>query len=130
MTTRVLIAEDMAAYRETLVATLDLEDDIEVVAQLATGDRVLPAVLEHRPDVALLDIDLPGIDGLTVTTELCARHPTCRVLILTGLAHATHLARALAAGAAGFLAKDRPADDLIDAVRRVARGERVFPEHP
>lgn len=130
MSTRVLVAEDMDAYRETLVATLDLEDDIEVVAQLAAGDRVVSAVAEHRPDVALLDIDLPGVDGLTVAAQLRRRQPACRVLILTGLSGPAHLARAVAAGACGFLAKDEPADGLIDAVRRVARGERVFPARP
>jgi DNA-binding NarL/FixJ family response regulator len=127
MSTRVLVAEDMDAYRETLVATLELEDDIEVVAQLATGDRVVSAVAEHRPDVALLDIDLPGVDGLTVAAELRGRQPACHVLILTGLPGPVHLSRAVAVGACGFLAKDEPADGLIDAVRRVARGERVFP---
>jgi two-component system, NarL family, response regulator DesR len=87
-----------------------------LVAALASGDRTAPEALQHRPDVALLDIDLPGTDGLTAAAQLRERLPACRVLILTGLA----------AGVSGFLVKDGPADDLVDAVRRVARGERVF----
>ena len=126
MTTRVLVAEDVDAYRDTLVAVLELEDDLEVVAELAVGDRIVPAALEHHPDVALLDIDLPGTDGLTVAVELRRRLPACRVLILTGLATPDHAARALAAGVSGFLVKDIPADDLVDAVRAAARGERTF----
>jgi len=130
MRTRVLIAEDVDVLRGTLVALLELEDDLEVVAELASGDRIVPAALQRNPDVALLDIDLPGTDGLTAAAELHQRLPGCRVLILTGLAGADHLARALAAGVSGFLVKDGPADDLIDAVRRVARGERVFAAPP
>jgi two-component system response regulator DesR len=124
--TRVLVAEDVDAYRDTLVAILELEDDLEVVADLASGERIVFVALDLRPDVALLDIDLPGMDGLTAAAELRDRLPTCRVLILTGLAATDSHDRALAAGVSGFLVKDRPADDLVDAVRRVARGERVF----
>jgi two-component system response regulator DesR len=126
MRTRVLIAEDVPILRDTLVALLELEDDLEVVAELASGDRIVPAALERHPHVALLDIDLPGIDGLTAAAELRERLPGCRVLILTGLAGPDSRNRALAAGVSGFLVKDGPADDLVDAVRRVARGERVF----
>ncbi|GAB3413337.1 response regulator [Flindersiella endophytica] len=128
MLTRVLVAEDVDVLRETLVALLELEDDLEVVAELGSGDRVLPAVLEHHPDVALLDIDLPVVDGLSIAAELRDRHPAaCPVLLLTGLARPGILDRAQAAGASGFLVKDGPADLLVDAVRRIARGERVFP---
>jgi two-component system response regulator DesR len=130
MSTRVLVAEDVDVLRDTLVALLELEDDLEVVAELARGDRVVPAALDHHPDVALLDIDLPGTDGLTAAAELRDRLPTCRVLILTGLAAPDHLTRALAAGVSGFLIKDGPADDLVDAVRKVARGEHVFDAQP
>jgi two-component system response regulator DesR len=126
MSTRVLVAEDADAYRDTLVAILELEDDLEVVAELASGDHIVPAALEHHPDVALLDIDLPGTDGLTAAAELGRRLPGCRVLILTGLAAPDSLGRALAANVSGFLFKDGPADRLVDAVRMVARGERVF----
>ncbi|WP_163510529.1 response regulator [Fodinicola acaciae] len=127
MGTRVLIAEDVAVLRETLVALLQLEADLDVVAAVAGGDHILPAALRHRPDVALLDIDLPAVDGLTATAELRVRLPACRVLILTGLAMPDRVDRSRAAGAAGLLVKDTPADFLADAVRRVARGERVFP---
>jgi two-component system response regulator DesR len=130
MRTRVLVAEDVEVLRETLVALLELEGDLEVVAELASGDRIVPEALERRPDVALLDIDLPGTDGLTAAAELRELLPACRVLILTGLATVDGHGRALAAGVSGFLLKDGPADDLIDAVRRVARGERVFAALP
>lgn len=130
MRTRVLIAEDVEILRETLVALLELEGDLEVVAELASGDRIVPEALVHHPDVALLDIDLPGTDGLTAAAELHERLPACRVLILTGLATPDSRTRAQAAGVSGFLVKDGPADALIDAVRRVARGERVFVAQP
>jgi two-component system response regulator DesR len=123
---RVLVAEDVAVVRETLAALLGLEDDIEVAVTLASGDQILPAALEHHPDVALLDIDLPGTDGLTAAAELARRLPGCRVLILTGLEAPGHLDAALQAGVCGFLLKDGPADELIGAVRAVARSERVI----
>jgi two-component system response regulator DesR len=123
---RVLIAEDVRALRQTLVALLTLEDDIEVVAEVAAGDGIVPAAVEHRPDVALLDIDLPVVDGLTAAAELRRRLPACRTVILTGLSQLDNLRRALAVGASGFLLKDLPADDLIAAIRAVARGERVI----
>lgn len=123
---RILVAEDVDAYREAVVSVLELEDDLEVVAELASGDRIVATALDARPDLALLDIDLPGTDGLAAAAELRARLPGCRVLILTGLAAADHVARARAAGVSGFLLKDGTADDLVDAVRRVARGERCY----
>lgn len=122
---RILIAEDVRILRDTLVAVLQLEDDLEVVATAATGDEIVPAGLEHRPDVAVLDIDLPGIDGLTAAAELHRRLPACRTLILTGMGKPGHLRRAMAAHVRGFMIKDAPADQLIDAIRRVAAGERV-----
>ena len=127
---RVLLAEDVDVLRDTLVALLDLEDDIAVVAAVARGDRIVPEALAHRPDVALLDLDLPGTDGLTAATELRGQLPDCRVLIMTGLAMPGAGSRALAAGVSGFLVKAGAADDLIDAVRRVARGERAFATRP
>lgn len=127
MPTRVLVAEDVDVVRDTLVALLELEDDLEVVAEVASGDRILTAARDRLPDVALLDVDLPGVDGLTAAGELRGRLPGCRVLILTGLARADSLDRSLAAGVSGFLLKDGPVEVLVDAVRRVARGERVFP---
>jgi two-component system, NarL family, response regulator DesR len=90
----------------------------------------MAAALQHHADVAVLDIDLPGVDGLTAAAGPREQPPACRVLILTGLARPGNLGRALAAGVSGFLVKDGPADDLVDAVRRVARGERVFAAQP
>lgn len=123
---RVLIAEDAAVLRETLAALLDLEEDIEVAATLAAGDQIMPAAVEHRPDVAVLDIALPGTDGITAAAELTARLPRCRVLILTGLDLPGNLEAAMRAGVSGFLLKDGPSHRLIAAVRAVARGERVI----
>lgn len=123
---RVLIAEDADVVRDTLVALLGLEAGIEVAAAVATGDQIVPAALEHRPDVALLDIGLPGVDGLTAAAELTSRLPSCRVLILTGLDAPANLGAALRAGVRGFLFKDEPAGELIGAVRAVARGEQVI----
>lgn len=122
---RVLIAEDVRLLRDTLVAVLRLEDDLDVVAAAASGDEIVPAALQHRPDVAVLDIDLPGTDGLTAAAELHQRLPECRTLILTGLGKPGDLRRAIAAHAGGFMIKDAPAEQLIDAVRRVAAGQRV-----
>src|SRR5690606_22395774 len=93
---RVLIAEDMRILRDTLVAVLDLEEALEVVAAVASGDGIIPAALEHRPDVAVLDIDLPVVDGLTAAAELHEKVPSCRILILTGLAQPGQLRRAVA----------------------------------
>lgn len=123
---RVLIAEDMRILRDALVAVLQLEDDIEVVAELESGDQIVPRALELRPDVAVLDIDLPGIDGLTAAAELHQRLASCRVLILTGLGRPGNLRRALAAQVAGFAVKDAPSHELIKTVRKVAGGERVI----
>lgn len=123
---RVLFAEDVRVVRETVEALLDMEEDIDVVASVTSGDQVVPAALEHQPDVALLDIGLPGVSGLEATAELSRRLPGCRVLILTGLEAPGHLGAALQAGASGFLLKDGPADALISAVRAVIRGEQVI----
>ena len=123
---RLLIAEDMAVIREALSALLGLEDDIEVAAAVARGDQILPAALIHRPDVALLDIALPGTDGITAAAELASRLPGCKVLILTELEAPGNLEAALRAGVSGFLLKAGPADELIAAVRAVARGEHVI----
>jgi two-component system response regulator DesR len=123
---RVLIAEDVAVVRETLAALLDLEEDIEIAAVIATADQIVPTALEQRPDVALLDIALPGGDGITAAGELAARLPGCRVLILTGLDEPGNLDAALRAGVSGFLLKEGPADELIAAVRAVIRGQLVI----
>ncbi|WP_163510528.1 response regulator transcription factor [Fodinicola acaciae] len=123
---RVLVAEDMRILRDTLVAVINLEDDLEVVAEVASGDQIVAAALEHRPDVAVLDVDLPGVDGLTAAATLHDELPACRVLILTALGRPAHLRQAVAAHVAGFMVKDTPSDQLVAAVRRVGAGERVF----
>jgi two-component system response regulator DesR len=122
---RVLLAEDSTILRDTLVAVLDLQDDLDVVAQVARGDEIVAAVREARPDVAILDIDLPGMDGVTAAAALHVESPDCKVLILTALAHPSNLKAALTAQVAGFLPKDTPAVDLIRAIREVAGGARV-----
>lgn len=123
---RVLIAEDMHMIRGALVALLSLEEDMEVVAQLERGDAVLEAALRTRPDVAILDIDLPGLDGLTAAQELHLRLPECRTMVLTGLSQPGNLLRALTVHVRGFIVKDAPAEALADGVRRVFRGARVI----
>jgi two-component system, NarL family, response regulator DesR len=122
---RVLIAEDMHMIRGALVALLSFEEDIEVVAELDRGDAIVAEVLRTRPDVAVLDIDLPGLDGLTAAEELHRQLPECRVLVLTGLGQPGNLLRALKAHVRGFVVKDAPADTLADGIRRVAAGDRV-----
>jgi two-component system, NarL family, response regulator DesR len=123
---RVLIAEDMRILRDTLVSVLNLEDDMKVVAQVADGTSVVPAALAERPDLAVLDIDMPGLDGISAAAELHERMPGCRVVILTVLGRPGQLRQALAAHVAGFCVKDAPADQLIDVLRKVAAGERVI----
>jgi two-component system, NarL family, response regulator DesR len=123
---RVLIAEDMHMIRGALVALLSLEDDVEVVAELERGDLIVSTALETRPDVAVVDIDLPGMDGLTAAEKLYQRLPECRTLVLTGLSQPCNLLRALRVHVRGFIVKDAPAETLADGVRRVARGERVI----
>jgi two-component system, NarL family, response regulator DesR len=123
---RVLVAEDMRILRDTMVAVLNLEDDIEVVAEVTDGEAIVPAAIGQRPDVAVVDIDLPGTDGLTAAAELHARCPDCKVLILTVLGNPGTVRRALAAHVAGFLVKDTPAATLAGAVRTVAAGGRVI----
>lgn len=122
---RVLIAEDQAMVRGALAALLMLERDIEVVSQVARGDEVIAAALSSRPDVALLDIEMSGGDGLTAAAELRSRLPSCRVLILTTFGRPGYLRRAIESGAVGFLLKDSPATELAAAIRRVMAGERV-----
>jgi two-component system response regulator DesR len=123
---RVLIAEDMHLIRGALVALLSLEQDMEVVAELDRGDEIVSAALATRPDVAVLDIDLPGLDGLSAAEELHDALPACRTLVLTGLTQPGNLLRALKVHVRGFMIKDAPADALADAIRRVAAGQRVI----
>ena len=122
---RVLLAEDQAMVRGALSALLGLEEDIEVVAEVARGDEVVAAARTAQPDVALLDIEMPGGGGLPAAQALRECLPSCRVVILTTFGRSGYLRRAMESGAVGFLLKDAPADDLPVAIRRVMQGERV-----
>ena len=122
---KVLLAEDMHMVRGALVALLNLEPDIEVIAEVASGDLIISTAREVRPDVAVIDIDLPGMDGLTAASELHEKLPECRTLILTSLGRPGTLRRALSARVGGFILKDAPAAELADAIRGVAVGRRV-----
>jgi len=122
---RLLLADDQALVRGALAALLDLETDLTVVAQVGRGDEVLDAVREHDVQVALLDVEMPGLDGLAVAQQLRASAPSCRSLIVTTFGRPGYLRRAMEAGASGFVVKDTPAERLADAVRRVASGLRV-----
>lgn len=123
---RVLLADDQAMVRGALAALLDLEPDIEVVSEVGRGDEVAPAAIAHRPDVCVLDIEMPGMDGIDATAAALKALPTSRVLIVTTFGRPGYLKRALAAGASGFVVKDTPARQLADAVRRVHAGLRVI----
>lgn len=123
---KVLLAEDMHMLRGALSALLDLELDISVVAQVAAGDEIMAMVEATRPDVAVLDIDLPGKDGLTVAAELHSRFPECRTLILTNLGRPGVVRRALDAKVNGFILKDSPSERLANAIREVSVGRRVI----
>jgi two-component system, NarL family, response regulator DesR len=125
MTVRVLLAEDQAMVRGALSALLSLEEDIEIVAEASRGDEVLSAALDTLPDVALLDIEMPGGDGLEAASVLSGRLPACRVVILTTFGRSGYLRRAMESGAVGFLLKDAPASELAKAIHRVMEGERV-----
>jgi len=122
---RVLIADDQALVRGALVALLRLEHDIEVVAEVGSGAEAVAAASAHAPDVALLDVQMPGMDGLTAAAELRTAAPQCRVIVCTTFGRPGYLARAMTAGAAGFVVKDAPPEQLVDAVRRVHAGLRV-----
>ena len=122
---RVLLAEDQAMVRGALAALLSREKDIEVVAEVAQGDAVVEAAGASLPDVALLDIEMPGGDGLAAAQALRAALPSCRVVILTTFGRSGYLRRAMESGAVGFLLKDAPASELASALRRVMKGERV-----
>ncbi len=125
MSIRVLLAEDQAMVRGALSALLGLEENIEIVAEVSRGDEVVPAALDSLPDVALLDIEMPGGDGLEAAAALKESLPSCRVVVLTTFGRTGYLKRAMESGAAGFLLKDAPASELAAAIRRVMGGERV-----
>jgi two-component system response regulator DesR len=122
---RILLAEDQDMVRGALAALLALEPDMEIVAQVDRGDEVEPTAVATRPDVALLDIEMPGIDGLEAAERLKASLPSCKVLILTTFGRPGYLTRAMQAGVSGFLVKDAPAEELATAIRRALRGERI-----
>jgi two-component system response regulator DesR len=122
---RVLVAEDQALVRGAIVALLGLEPDLDVVAEVARGDEVAQTALAVRPDVALLDIEMPGMDGLAACAQVRTMVPSCRVIVVTTFGRPGYLRRAMEAGASGFLLKDAPASQLAQAIRRVAAGGRV-----
>ncbi|MGY1770759.1 response regulator [Blastococcus sp. SYSU D00813] len=123
---RVLIAEDQSMVRGALRALLELEDDIRVVAEVGRGDEVVAAAREHAPDVALLDIEMPGCDGLEAARALAAEVPGTRAVVLTTFGRPGFLRRAMEVGAAGFLVKDAPVAELARSIRAVVAGERVI----
>ena len=122
---RVLLAEDQAMVRGALAALLSLEGDIEIVAEVSRGDEVVRAAVAARPDVALLDVEMPGYDGLAAAALLRRALPSCHVVILTTFGRPGYLRRAMESGAVGFLLKDAPSAQLAAAIRRVMAGERV-----
>ncbi len=123
---RLLLADDQALVRGALAALLSLESDLEVVAEVGRGDEVVAAAREHRPDVALLDVEMPGLDGIAATRALRDALPAVRVLIVTTFGRPGYVRRGLEAGAQGFVVKDTPAEQLAEAVRRVQAGLRVI----
>lgn len=122
---RLLLADDQALVRGALAALLGLEPDLEIVAEVGRGDEVFDAVRSHEIDVALLDIEMPGMDGIAVVEQLATHAADVRSLVVTTFGRPGYLRRALDAGAAGFVVKDTPADELAEAVRRVHAGMRV-----
>ncbi len=122
---RLLLADDQELIRSAFAALLALHPDFEVVASVGRGDEVVAAALKHQPDVALLDIEMPGIDGLAAAAVLSQEVPECRALILTTFGRPGYLRRAMESGARGFVVKDAPPQQLAGAIRRVAAGELV-----
>ena len=122
---RLLLADDQELIRSALAVMLELEEDFQVVASVGRGDEVAAAAREHHPDIALLDIEMPGLDGLAAAGVLTQQVPDCRPIILTTFGRPGYLRRAMESGACGFVVKDAPPEQLADAIRRVAAGERV-----
>ncbi|GAA2169562.1 response regulator transcription factor [Actinomadura napierensis] len=123
---RILLADDEHLIRGAVAALLGLEADLDVVVEVGRGDEVAPAVAEHDPDVAVLDIEMPGGDGLTVAEELDAAGARCAVCIVTTFGRPGYLRRAMAAGVRGFVAKDAPTHELAAAIRKVHEGGRYL----
>jgi two-component system response regulator DesR len=126
VTIRVLLAEDQAMIREALAALLSFEDDIEVVAQVGRGDEVTSAAKAAAPDVALLDIEMPGMDGLTAAAALHRAQPETAIVILTTFGRPGYLRRAMESGVSGFILKDSPAAKLARTIRDVKDGKKVI----
>ncbi|MGO1312142.1 response regulator transcription factor [Brevibacterium aurantiacum] len=124
--TTLLIADDQTMVREALAALLGMEPDFEVIAQCARGDEVLPAVRHRSPEVALLDVNMPGLDGLEVAALLAEEFPQVRVVIVTTYGRPGWVKRALDAGVSGFMVKDAPVDRLAEGIRRVMAGLQVI----
>ncbi|CAH0127059.1 MULTISPECIES: response regulator transcription factor [unclassified Microbacterium] len=124
-TIRIVIVDDQAMLRGALAALLELEDDLTVVGVAGDGEQAVRLVADTAPDVCLMDIQMPGMDGIAATRAVCAASPDTRVLIVTTFARPGYLRSALDAGASGFVVKDAPAEQLADAVRRVHSGLRV-----
>lgn len=122
---RILLAEDQAMLRTALATLLDLEPDFDLVAQVERGDEVLGAARASAPDIALLDIELPGTSGLDIAPQLLAEFPECTVVILTTFGRPGYLKRALEAGARGFLVKDAPVSQLAEQIRAAVAGSIV-----
>jgi two-component system, NarL family, response regulator DesR len=123
---RILLAEDVAMVRGALVALIELEPDLKVVAAIENGADIVPTALACQPDIAIIDIDLPGLDGLSAAEQLHEKLPACQTLILTNLGRAGTLRRALAAHVSGYMLKDAPPEQLATAIRNVAAGRRVI----
>lgn len=123
---RVVLADDERLVRGAIATLLNLEDDVEVVAEVGRGDEVVATVVKHRADIAVLDVEMPGMTGLEAAAALHQEVPSCGILILTSFGRPGYLRRALAAGARGFLAKDAPVDQLAGAIRTVYRGGRFI----
>lgn len=126
LSVKILLAEDVAMVRGALVALIELEPDMKVVSAVERGDDIVPQALAHAPDIAILDINLPGIDGLTAASQLYRRLPSCRTLILTSLSRKSDLRRALSAHVSGYLLKDAPPEELAHAIRTVMAGQRFI----
>jgi two-component system, NarL family, response regulator DesR len=122
----ILLAEDQGMVRDALATLLDLEPDMEVVARVSSGDQVVASAMTLRPDVALLDIEMPGMGGLAAAEQLHRAVPECRILILTTFGRPGYLRRAMEGGASGFMVKDGPVEELASAIRAVLQGKRVI----
>lgn len=128
-TVKVLLAEDVAMVRGALVALIELEPDLKVVAAVRSGDDILPSAQKHQPDIAIIDADLPGLDGVSAAAQLHEKLPSCRTLILTNLGRAGMVRRALAAHVSGYMVKDTPPEQLATAIREIVAGRSFIDPH-